>query len=491
MFVDSSGGCGIGYLMGTLSSGFESSAFNVVDWDCATGYYSFAHELGHNMGCHHAIPEASQGSALMPYSHGWRWTSAQGTQYRSVMAYSPGSRVNHFSNPDVQHQGEFTGQTIGASDQASNAASINYAASTVAGWRQAVDAISTVPSNSFDSSGMPGGPFAPDSATYTLVNGGSSPLSWTASASDTWFALSSNGGTLAAGETVELVVALNGTANAFTSGNYSGSVTVTDTANAVSTTRYVNLTVLSPVQYQFTLDTDPGWSTSGAWAFGTPLGQGSHNRDPASGYTGDNVYGYNLAGDYTNDMAETSLTTSAFDFSTLTNTSIGFWRWLGLESSNYDHAAFQISTNGTTWIDLWTHGSGSFSDTAWSYHNYDISQYADNAPAVQFRWVMGETDISVTYPGWNIDDVVVRGTGTSSGLSEAWVDFQQASGGDGSADNPFNTVSDAVDALVDDGSGIIRFMGNPPTVSTAETLTITKPMTMQASSGTVRIGDTP
>ena len=47
------------------------------------------------------------------------------------------------------------------------------------------------------------------------------------------------------------------------------------------------------------LDTDPGWTTSGQWAFGVPQGAGGDNgNDPAAGVTGPNVYGYILAGDY-------------------------------------------------------------------------------------------------------------------------------------------------------------------------------------------------
>ena len=37
--------CGIAYLMGNLSPGFAASAFSVIHRTCATGYYSFAHEL--------------------------------------------------------------------------------------------------------------------------------------------------------------------------------------------------------------------------------------------------------------------------------------------------------------------------------------------------------------------------------------------------------------------------------------------------------------
>ena len=40
---------------------------------------------------------------------------------------------------------------------------------------------------------------------------------------------------------------------------------------------------------------------------------------------------------------------------------------------------------------------------------YDISSVADNRPTVYLRWVMGTTDVSVTYCGWNIDDVEIWG----------------------------------------------------------------------------------
>jgi len=50
------------------------------------------------------------------------------------------------------------------------------------------------------------------------------------------------------------------------------------------------------------LDDDPGWTTQGQWAFGPPQGAGGTvlgHPDPATGATGQNVYGVNLEGDYT------------------------------------------------------------------------------------------------------------------------------------------------------------------------------------------------
>ena len=161
---------------------------------------------------------------------------------------------------------------------------------------------------------------------------------------------------------------------------------------------------IQPV-YAFPLDDDPGWTTEGQWAFGQPTGGGSHNGDPTSGYTGLNVYGYNLAGDYTDNMPLYALTTTALDCSALVDTELRFWRWLGVESATFDHATLEISTDGTTWSDIWTHSGYALSESAWSYQLYDIAGAADGQPAVFLRWTMGTTDSSVTYPGWNIDDI--------------------------------------------------------------------------------------
>jgi hypothetical protein len=172
----------------------------------------------------------------------------------------------------------------------------------------------------------------------------------------------------------------------------------------------VSIVVGGPrVLYSFPLDQNPGWSVQGQWAFGRPTGGGSSNRDPTSGHTGLNVYGYNLNGDYTNNMPVYYLTTTPLDLTGVTQTELRFWRWLGVESATYDHANVQISNNGSTWYTIWEHTGGSVSDSAWSQRIHDISQWADNQPTVWIRWGMGPTDSSVTYPGWNIDDIEIWG----------------------------------------------------------------------------------
>jgi hypothetical protein len=156
--------------------------------------------------------------------------------------------------------------------------------------------------------------------------------------------------------------------------------------------------------YTWTLDANPGWTMEGAWQFGQPTGVGG---DPTSGHTGTNVYGYNLSGYYTNSMPAYSLTTTAINCSSVTGATLVFWRWLGVESSYYDHAVVLVSNDGANWTTLWQNSTTTLVDSYWQLCVYDISAIADGQSTVYIRWVMGPTDSSVTYGGWNIDDIQI------------------------------------------------------------------------------------
>jgi len=174
--------------------------------------------------------------------------------------------------------------------------------------------------------------------------------------------------------------------------------------------------IAAPIlQIEWNMNTNPGWTIQGQWAWGTPTGGGGQHAgpDPTGGATGSNVYGYNLAGDYANNLAETHLTTTAIDCSNYADVSVKFQRWLGVEQPAYDHAYFRVSNNGTIWTQLWTNGA-EVGDTSWSQRTFDISAYADGQPTVYLRWTMGTTDSSWQYCGWNIDDVQIWASSTGS-----------------------------------------------------------------------------
>ncbi len=162
--------------------------------------------------------------------------------------------------------------------------------------------------------------------------------------------------------------------------------------------------------YSFPLDTDPGWTTQGLWAFGQPTGGGSHGLDPVSGYTGNFVYGYNLFGDYSNNMPAYYLTTTPIDCSRVGGAQLRFYRWLGVEA--FDMASVEVSNNGTNWVSLWQSYGSNVNETSWTLRTYNIATIVDGQPTVYIRWGMGPSDHSVTYPGWNIDDIQIWGLAT-------------------------------------------------------------------------------
>ncbi|MBN1354887.1 S8 family serine peptidase [bacterium] len=174
---------------------------------------------------------------------------------------------------------------------------------------------------------------------------------------------------------------------------------------------YTFLTLELVVLLEEPLDADPGWTISGGlWAFGQPTGGGGSygDPDPTSGYTGEYVYGYNLNGDYTDNMPAYYLTTNTFDCSEAMVVFLSFYRWLGVESNSWDHAVISISNNnGSSWTPIWENPGSSMSDGDWIRIEHDISALAAGYSQVQVRWQMGTTDTSVVYCGWNIDDILI------------------------------------------------------------------------------------
>jgi hypothetical protein len=135
LIVNQSQYCGLAYLMSSPSASFAGSAFSLVYHGCATGYYSFGHELGHNMGSTHDHNNGSGGE--FPQSYGYQ---APNRAFRTVMAYNCPSggcaRVNYWSNPSVSYASQPTGIAGSGSDAANNASSLGQTAAIVGGFRE-------------------------------------------------------------------------------------------------------------------------------------------------------------------------------------------------------------------------------------------------------------------------------------------------------------------------------------------------------------------
>jgi hypothetical protein len=127
IIVDTGSYCGIGYRPSTPTAG---DAFSVTQWSCATGYYSFGHEIAHNMGCNHDRANAgSSGGSNYGYQ-------APNSAFRTIMAYDCPSgcpRIQYFSTPSINYNGQALGNAV-----TNNAQQIRKNLSFFANYRQSV-----------------------------------------------------------------------------------------------------------------------------------------------------------------------------------------------------------------------------------------------------------------------------------------------------------------------------------------------------------------
>ena len=285
----------------------------------------------------------------------------------------------------------------------------NFCVKVLAG----MNGLNVTPNEGFQPEGPVGGPFAPESKVYRLENKGLTSFDYevTNDPPVDWITLTGSlQGTLAPGDTADVTIEINENANNLTMGAHLASVQFINTTDHIGdTSREVVLLVGDRVlKYEWLFNSDPGWTTEADWAFGQPLGLGGEygDPDPTSGYTGDNVYGYNLAGDYPNNLSEKHLTSTPVDCSNLYGVQLTFWRWLGVEDPEYDHAYVRVSTDDVNWTTVWANPE-EMTAGSWEVMDLDISTIASNQESVYLRWTMGETDGGWRYCGWNIDDVQI------------------------------------------------------------------------------------
>jgi hypothetical protein len=163
LIIENSSYCGLGYLNSTAEY-----AFSVTHRTCATGYYSFGHELGHNMSARHDWYTDDTLNNPYSYSKGFVYINDP-TRWRTIMAYNslcgdtpPYTRCNrlqYWSNPNILFGGIPMGVDSSGPNNcvegsttpdpstcaADNRLTLNNTCSTVANFRVGVGASKAMP----------------------------------------------------------------------------------------------------------------------------------------------------------------------------------------------------------------------------------------------------------------------------------------------------------------------------------------------------------
>ena len=109
------------------------------------------------------------------------------------------------------------------------------------------DSLQLLPLGTFAAWGEVGGPFSPESMTYTLRNSGNEAVDWEAISDVPWLSLAQSSASLAGGASAELTVSINRDANFLERNTYTGTIDLVNTTTGFVRTIPVELDVLPPL----------------------------------------------------------------------------------------------------------------------------------------------------------------------------------------------------------------------------------------------------
>ncbi len=134
--------CGLAFLMNPVSSSFASFGYSVTQTSCATGNYTFGHEIGHNMSARHDRANDSTEGSPFNFNHGYVDDT---NSFKTIMGTGSNTRIQYFSNPNVLFGGAVTGVAEGDDLAADNRLTFLNTASTVANFRESVTTSNSTP----------------------------------------------------------------------------------------------------------------------------------------------------------------------------------------------------------------------------------------------------------------------------------------------------------------------------------------------------------
>ncbi len=174
---------------------------------------------------------------------------------------------------------------------------------------------------------------------------------------------------------------------------------------------------------------DGGFSATGPdWEWGIPTS------GPLEAHSGYKVWATVLDGEYSNN-SDSRLETPPIDLSEVTYPRLSFWHWFNFEypQAHYDGGNVKISVDGQDFqvitpqagyegtisnLNAAIPGEPAFCSyyggQYWHQESFDLSPYSGHETVIRFHF---GSDMTNTFLGWYIDDVVVSGLRSSPSLS--------------------------------------------------------------------------
>lgn len=127
LVINNASSCGLASAIGASAT----TAFAAAHYSCATGYYSFGHEIGHLQSARHD-PANDPTTTPYAYGHGYQYPAGG---WRTIMAYACSSatcnRINYWSNPAKLR----SGVPMGTTSASHNQRVLNNTKATIAAFR--------------------------------------------------------------------------------------------------------------------------------------------------------------------------------------------------------------------------------------------------------------------------------------------------------------------------------------------------------------------